>query len=279
MERDEALLVTQAASMGFEDAYRALSYWKQLADPDGAEEGEEHRRLARSVYLEASVGGMFLGQMTLDPISGSIVSRELERLEHALFEEDCAEAKERLGHRGTLDDLQRTAGQRRADALVEMATRSRAAPEEGIRPAPLFSVLVGYETLHGHICELENGTVLHPSALDPWMDSAYFERALFAVGTRVEVSAQARLFSGGTRRALEIRDRQCTHPYCSEPAEHCQADHIEPWAHGGATTQDNGRMLCGFHNRLRIHHENRPGSERPPPERPPEPPPEPPPME
>ena len=44
----------------------------------------------------------------------------------------------------------------------------------------------------------------------------------------------------------------CTHPYCYEPAENCQADHIEPYAEGGPTTQENGRLLCGFHNRLRI---------------------------
>ena len=137
--------------------------------------------------------------MTLDPIYGAIVSGELNRLEHDLFEADCAEAKERLGHPARIDELARTSGQRRADALVEMATRSRTAPAEGIRPAPLFSVLVGYETLHGRICELENGTVLHPSALEPWMDSAYFERALFCLGTRIDVSVRSRFFTGGTR--------------------------------------------------------------------------------
>ena len=82
MARDEAMLVAQAAQMGFEDFYRALSYWKQLADPDGADADDEERKAARNVYLEASVDGMWLGQMTLDPISGSIVSAELNRLEH-----------------------------------------------------------------------------------------------------------------------------------------------------------------------------------------------------
>ncbi len=40
MARDEGMLVAQAAQMGFEDFYRALSYWKQLADPDGADAAE-----------------------------------------------------------------------------------------------------------------------------------------------------------------------------------------------------------------------------------------------
>ncbi len=262
MARDEAMLVGQGAQMGFEDFYRALSYWKQLADPEGADEADEERKTARSVYLEASISGLWLGQMTLDPVSGSIVSAELERLEADLFAADCAEATERLGRRPRLDELVRTSAQRRADALVEMATRSRTAPEDGIRPAPLFSVFVGYETLHGRICELENGTVLSPTSVLPWMDSAYFERAIFSLGNRIDVSVRARLFTGGTRRAIELRDRICTHPYCYEPAEDCEADHILPYSEGGETTQENGRLLCGFHNRLRNQNERR---ERPPP--------------
>ena len=263
MARDEGMLVAQAAEMGFEDFYRALSYWKQLADPDGADAADEDRKASRHVFLESSFTGMWLGQMTLDPVSGAIVAGELNRLEHDLFEADCAEAKERLGRSARLDELARTSAQRRADALVEMAARSATAPAEGIRPAPLFSVFVGYETLHGRICELENGTVLAPSALTPWLDSAYFERALFSLGNRVDVSVRARLFTGGTRRAIELRDRICTHPYCYEPAESCQGDHIEPWAEGGQSTQENGRLLCGFHNRLRNqrHHQH----QRPPP--------------
>jgi hypothetical protein len=255
MARDEAMLVAQAKELGFEDFSRALAYWKQLADPDGAEGSEEEKKNARNVFLESSYSGMWLGQMTLDPVSGSIVSNELNRLEHALFEADCAEAKERLGRVARIDELARTSAQRRADALVEMATRSRSAPADGIRPAPLFSVFVGYETIHGRICELENGTVLHPSALTPWMDSAYFERAIFSLSNRIDVSVRARLFTGGTRRAIELRDRICTHPHCYEPAESCQVDHIETYAEGGLTTQENGRLLCGFHNRLRNQRE------------------------
>ena len=258
MARDEEMLVAQAKELGFEDLTRVLDYWKQMADPDGAEASDEERKAARHVFLESSLGGMWLGQVTLDPISGSIVANELNRLEHHLFEADCAEAKERLGRSGRIDELARTSGQRRADALVEMATRSRTAPAEGIRPAPLFSVFVGYETLHGRICELENGTVLHPSALDPWMDSAYFERAIFRLGNRIDVSVRSRFFSGGTRRAIELRDRMCTHPHCYEPAESCQVDHIETYADGGLTTQDNARLLCGFHNRLRNQKEHPP---------------------
>ena len=270
LARDEGMLVSYAEEMRFEDFHRTVAYWKQLADPDGAEDAEAERRARRDVYLEESLSGMWLGQMTLDPISGTIVSGELRRLEEELFESDCAEAAERLGRRASLDEFARSSSQRRADALVEMASRSAAMPADAQRPAPLFSVLVGYETMHGRICELENGdrTVLAPSALDPWMDSAYFERAIFRLGGRVEVSTRARLFTGGTRRALELRDRQCTHPYCNAPAEVCEGDHIDTFAAGGETTQENGRLLCGFHNRQRNQTEGGARPPRSPPESP-----------
>ena len=50
--------MSQAAQMGFEDFYRALSYWKQLADPDGADADEEERRAAApaSTSRRASTG-------------------------------------------------------------------------------------------------------------------------------------------------------------------------------------------------------------------------------
>ncbi len=79
----------------------------------------------------------------------------------------------------------------------------------------------------------------------------------FSLGNRIDVSVRSRFFTGGTRRAIELRDRICTHPHCYEPAENCQVDHIQTYASGGLTTQDNGRLLCGFHNRLRNQREGK----------------------
>jgi hypothetical protein len=257
LARDEAMLVGQACRLRFDEFCRATAYWKQLADPWAADQEAERRRARRDVYLVNSFAGTWLGAMTLDPISGSIVSAELERLEHQLFEADWAKARDTLGHDPGPAELPRTPGQRRADALVEMATRSKSAPEDARRPAPLFTVLVGWETLHGRICELEDGTVVAPGELLSWLDRADLERAVFAPGRRVEISPRTRLFTGATRRAIEVRDRRCTHPFCDVVAPFCHADHIQPWALGGPTTQENGRLLCPSHNGER--------NERPPP--------------
>jgi hypothetical protein len=174
-----------------------------------------------------------------------------------LFEEDWKEARARLGFEPTVNDLSRTPSQRRADAAKEMATRSRTAPEHGRRPAPLFSILVDFETFCGRTCELAQGIAVTPGSLVPWLDRADFERAVNEPPDRVQVSETARFFTGATRRGLELRDRQCTHPYCDRPADICEADHIQPFSEGGLTVQSNGQMLCGLHNRLR--------NQRPPP--------------
>ena len=74
----------------------------------------------------------------------------------------------------------------------------------------------------------------------------------------VEVSVTSRFFTGGTRRAIELRDRECTNEYCDVRADRCQGDHVITFTEGGLTDQENGRVLCGFHNRLR--------NQRPPPQ-------------
>ena len=251
----EADLVGHAERLRFADFAARAAYWRQHADPDGADEDEESRRQRRDAWFVQSISGMWFGKATLDPISGAIVGGELDRLEKAAFEDDRAEAKARLGRDPHPDELGRSASQRRADALVEMATRSRSTPAGAPRPAPLFSVFVDFETAAGRMCELANATVLAPYALVPWLDRAYIERAVYKPDGRVEVSEQARFFTGATRRAIELRDRRCQHPYCDATLERCQVDHIVPYGPDGPTTQDNGQLLCDLcRRRHKPHH-------------------------
>jgi hypothetical protein len=250
-QRDEGLLVDKAIELKFDEFSAFLAYWSQAADPDGASESDMERRNRRDVFLTSSIHGMWFGKMTLDPISGTIVSEELVRLERELFEADWAQARKDLGREPKLHELARTPAQRRADALVEMAARSKIAPADGRRPRPLFTFLVGYESFRGRISQLAGGQVLSPDSIVEWLDGADFERTIFAPGKRVEVSITSRLFTGATRRAIELRDQQCTHEYCDIPAADCQIDHIIPYHRGGPTDQKNGRVHCGFHNRRR----------------------------
>jgi len=255
--RDEAMLVTQAGDLRCSDFARVLAYWSQRADPDGTERSAEAHHEERSLRLSTSFASSWVLRGLFDPINGSIIAEVLKKLEDELFEADWAEAKARVGEGVRVSDLDRTPTQRRADALVEMARRAMAASAGSRLPEPLFTVLVGYETFAGRICELANQTVVAPGALVRWLGTAWVERVVFDGPSRVcDVGVRQRLFTGATRRGVELRDRQCFHPSCEAPAGDCEIDHVVAWSEGGATTQANGRVACGFHNRER--HTQRP---------------------
>jgi hypothetical protein len=250
--RDETLLVTQATELRFGHFLRAVAYWEQLADPDGVEDRAAAQDAARRLSLSQSFAGMWFLDGRLDTISGAIVCEALERIEQELCEADWGEARARVGDEVATSDLARTPGQRRADALVEMARRALAVPPGARLPEPLLTVLVGYETLAGRICELADGTVVSPGSVLRLLDTAWVERVVFDGPDRVmNVGVRRRLFSGATRRAVEVRDRQCFEELCDVPAEHCEIDHIQPWAEGGLTVEGNGRPACAYHNRRR----------------------------
>jgi Domain of unknown function (DUF222) len=251
-ERDEGLLVTHARTLTYRHFARVVAYWGQVADPDGTEKGADAQHEARRVHLSQTFGGSWTLDGVFDPIGGSIVAGGLDRIEKELFAADWAEAKALVGDSVSTGDLSRTAAQRRADALVEMARRAGAVPSGGRLPDPLFTVLVGYETFAGRTCELANGTAVSPGSLVRWLDGAWAERVVFDSPDRIRnVGVRRRIFTGATRRAVEVRDRECFHDLCDLPADECEIDHVQPWSAGGLTVESNGRPACGFHNRAR----------------------------
>jgi hypothetical protein len=184
----------------------------------------------------------------LDPVGGTVFKNELDRLEHRLFLEDWAEARERLGESATKDDLRRAPGQRRADAIVEMARRSATLGNTNLA-RPLITVMVGYETFAGRICQLADGTVVTHGQVLTLLDEADVERVVFDGPSRViDVGRRRRLFVGASRRIVEVRDLECTEETCDVPYNRCDVDHIKRWENGGETVQDNGRLRCPRHH-------------------------------
>jgi Domain of unknown function (DUF222) len=261
--RDEAILVDHARTLSWADFVRAIEYWRQHADPDGVERDAEHDQALRRVHLSPGMRGTGVLDGMLTPLAYATVDAALGRVEQELFEADWAAARAEHGDAATACHLSRTPAQRRHDALVELATRAVTAPADGKRPRPLISVFVGYETFKGRICQLAGGTVVSPGTVASLLDEALIERVVFDGPSRVIDLGRARRFSGAVRHALEVRDQQCTHHNCDQPAERCQGDHIHAWAAGGTTSLDNGQLRCGYHNRWRWQH--------PDPEPPPEP--------
>lgn len=248
---DEEMLVSQLVNLRFSDCVRVTTYWSQLADDARCEDKGSRLRDSRHLHAARTIDGAVDVSGLLDPVGGEIFVSEIERIEQELFENDWAEIRSRYGDEANPSHLSRSHSQRRVDALVEMARRSRSTPAGSIRPRPLITVLVDYNTFTGRISELASGTVIAPGQVIPLLAEADIERIVFDGGSRVIDVGRKRLFSGALRRAIEVRDRICSHESCDQSVSRCQVDHIQPYAHGGLTEQTNGRLVCGPHNRAK----------------------------
>lgn len=261
---DEAKLVEHARSLNYRDFRRVLAYWVQAADPDGAERDAQAQRDARRLHVSQSIDGMWFLDGVLDPISGEAVAGALRSIANELFETDWAKAKARRGDDVYVADLARTPTQRRADALVGMARRALAAPPGARLPEPLISVLVGYETFAGRICELAGGTVVTPGSLLPWLTKAYVERVVFGGPDRVKnVGVRRRLFAGATRRAVEVCDRQCYSSSATSPPPSVRSTTSSPTARAGSPSTTTAGPPAPHHNRHRREPDDPPPGLRP----------------
>jgi hypothetical protein len=250
---DEAVLVDHARRMLWEDFLIVCARWRDAVNPDGADLAAERTRDRRHLIGHRRPdGSLNIQSGLLDPLGAEAFLSELDRIEHELFVTDWADAQTEHGPATTTAQLARTPAQRRADALVEMAHRSRTAPADGRRPEPLVTVYVDYETATGRLCELASGVAITPGQLLPLFTEADIERVVFGPGNRViELGHRTRLFTGGLRRAIQLRDRHCQWPGCTTPAEDCEIDHALPYEAGGPTTEGNGRCYCPHHHRRR----------------------------
>jgi len=195
----EQFLVAQCVVLRYAPACRMIEYWKQHADAETCQHDADRRRESRRATAATTIDGMVDLRALLDPVGGATFLAELARL------------MEQLRLADTRDGTVRTAAQRRADALVEMAVRSRTAVEGGLRPRPMITVVVGEATL-ARVCELATGTVIAPGQVVPLLSDAELERVVFDGPDRVIAVSRKRCFTGALRRAIEVRDRHCQHP-------------------------------------------------------------------
>ncbi len=163
---------------------------------------------------------------------------------------------------GTADP--RPAGQRMADALVELARR---AAEAGTVPAghgvpPHLSVIVSLDTLLADAeepgvppGELGFGGPISAATARRIGCHAGITRIITGpAGVPLDVGRESRTVTAGQWAALVARDRGCAFPGCTRPGEWCIAHHIIHWAHRGPTDLDNLVLLCGHHHRVIHHH-------------------------
>jgi Domain of unknown function (DUF222) len=131
----EPVLLAAAGRLDPPRLRRVLGYLQEVADPQGAEDRAERRHGRRGLWLSPTLEGMVALDGLLEPETGQIVLAALEPLARPATAEDA-----------------RTAGQRQADALAELARRALEAGQlpqtGGVRPQLI--VTVDLDTLIGH---------------------------------------------------------------------------------------------------------------------------------
>lgn len=237
----EKALLRQAEKNHVTALARICAHARHAACPEKF--AEQERELFEARFLELSTrsddGAVFLRGL-LDAEGGAHLRTAIDALSQPLPNDE------------------RLAGQRKADALVEI---SRVALDEGRPPErggvrPHVQVTTTLQTLLGKpgapAAQLAGAGPISTEMLRRIAGDCSIRRLLLDEASMViDVGRERRLFRGATRLALDQRDGGCVWPGCTRPARYCQADHELSWIEGGETTTENGRLLCRHHHRLR----------------------------
>ncbi len=161
----------------------------------------------------------------------------------------------------------RMPGKRRADALVELvgvAARvvdaDRSHTTGSMAGSAKVVVTVDYQTLIGELAETGQLPGLGQSISGDLIDAGTARRlacdadilpvVLSGDSEPLDVGRTRRLFTGGLRTAVILRDQGCTFPGCGRPPDWCDVHHVIPWWAGGVTTMSNAALLCARHHTI-----------------------------
>lgn len=256
-ERDEAELLGLADDRDLSTFERALHNWRHRNDR--AITDSERRFEQRSLSWQRAFDGSGHGSFRLDPIGMEIVAAALET------RPDPASSV-----------APRTAAQRRADALVDLAAGDRdpnAFEPNAIEPASAeltgratgvrttVDVVVDLQTLEDHDptaiaairAEFASGQPISRPVLDQLLCDASYRRLLTdGESVVLDYSRSTADITPALRRAIQRRDRHCRFAGCDRPSHWCDVHHLVPRRSGGPTTERNLALVCRFHHTL-IH--------------------------
>ncbi|HYS00794.1 MAG TPA: DUF222 domain-containing protein, partial [Candidatus Eisenbacteria bacterium] len=151
-------------------------------------------------------------------------------------------------------DDDRTPGQRRADALVDLCRRKAGWSATGAGPRPHLVIRASLDTLLGTpgapAGELEVGGSVPAETVRRLACDAALTRITGRGELEAEISHAARSIPPSTRRAVEARDRTCVAGSCDRPPQWTDGHHLQHWTKGGPTILPNLVLLCRRHHRM-----------------------------
>ncbi|MBX3077874.1 MAG: DUF222 domain-containing protein [Cryobacterium sp.] len=235
--------------------------WKVRLDQDGRLPVEERALRMRSFNLGRERDGLV-------PVHGALipdVAAKFTALVNAYMSPRTAPAflneEERAAH--DLERDPRTRNQQRHDifaGIVDTAARSAETPSLG-GAAPVVMVSVRQSDLDasegadlegnhgvGHIDGLEAPVSMR--VVKQYTCNGGIQRVVFDdAGRIIELGSPERCFTQQQRKAIALRDGECSVPGCHIPAAWSEIHHVDPAENGGPTHTDNGLLLCWFHHR------------------------------
>lgn len=223
---------------------------REAVDPDGALREHDRQFERRHLTLAPLLDGMTTIEGTLDAEGSATVAAALAPL---MVPADATDA--------------RSAGQRRADALVEIASlalRSEQLPDLSGTVAALDVVVPVQAVVRagvrhprpaegvGLVHDAPGGPVaLSRDSVERLMCDSRIGRVLLGPdGATLDLGRRVRLFSPDQRRALTVRDGGCRFTGCTRPPRYTDAHHVVPWVDGGETDLPNAMLLCRWHHTL-----------------------------
>ncbi len=235
---------------------RMLRPDKELKDED------ERQKASRSLTKSPGPCGMTRYKVVLDPEGSAVIDAALAAL--------SAPVK---GPDGERDE--RSPARRNADALVAIVGRGVSSPGDAPKTDKAqvlvtisLQALLGELDLRGPLATYRGagafgpgvggshaggitatGEVLAPSTVRKMAcDGGIIPVVLGGDGEILDLGRATRFFTPAQKKALWLRDRGCTFPECTMPAQWTDAHHLDWWSRGGRTDLDRAALLCERHH-------------------------------
>lgn len=237
---------------------------RKILDVVAPEVAEEHERQileAEEAHAAANASftmrpdghGSVVGRFRIPVLAGEILAKHLAAI--AAPKHQAAQVPARStteGPTGSPDQVSRPL--RLGSAFVEyLETRDRQGlPQAGGVAATVVVTMTMADLLGANSpATLDTGETISASEARRLACEAGIIPAVLGSRSQVlDLGRRTRFHTEPQRVALMLRDRGCAAEHCDWPPGMCHAHHRRPWSRGGATSVDDGVLLCPRHHTL-----------------------------
>ena len=267
MPAAQAWFLRQARRLSYADFEIEAHRWERLADVDGPEPRNSANHDTRKVALvqdSVDLGWQLTG--SFGAFQGASIDDILRPYSDAERLADWDKARAEHGDDAHTGHLPRSEAQRRADALWRIFQDAAAAEASPVGVDFVHHVVWDAATFEETLrrlsgeqprpfdpesstCRTIDGVPLEPTEAGANALVSHFRRVVIDSSGVVIDLGRARLFTGGSRLAVQLSEHHCPWPGCRVPTSRCEIDHTVDHAKGGRTHPGNGGPFCGKHNR------------------------------